>query len=311
MPFRSPARAQLWFERRRHLLSFPLVVGGMAILNLGLLLGAGVQPEKQANWFMPGLNFVFAPLIWAPFFGCFLGRAGSTAGNPYRLSSFIATRPIPVTALVIAKLKVAVLATLAAWSVALAAASVWLVESGHQETLWKLLTLLVREYPWWRVGAILLLTAVGPFVLTWRLLVDNLWIGLTGRQWIVRASLLACSVGLTAAAILSALVVGNPEFGTRVWAVLPWWAGGAVLVKLLAFTGVARALLQRGIVRAPTVAKLLALWTLIAAILFGLGWAVAPAKSVPLSLLAFAVLLSIPAVRLAAAPLALAWSRHR
>lgn len=306
-PFASPARAQSWFERRRHLIPFPLAVGALAGLWLALLLWADVHVQQLDSRFFWGLPLLFSPPILAPFFGCFLGRTGTSAGNPYLLSSFTATRPVQGTALVAAKLKVAVLATLAAWAIVLLAASVWLAS---YESFWNLWNDLRQAYPFWRVAAITLLAAGGPVFLTWRLLVDNLWIGLTGRAWIVRGSLLACGLGLTSAGLLAQLL-SDPGLRDRLWVALPWWAGGAAFLKLLAAACVGRALLRRGLIRPQTLAKLLALWLLAAAGVFVLACAAIPPGSAPVSLLAFGAVLCVPMARLAAAPLALAWNRHR
>src|SRR5262249_54949930 len=146
-PFPSPARAQLWFECRRHLLTFPLIVGGFAAVHLAFILSVLTHPGQKVQM---GVNFLTFPLIVAPFFGCFLGRAGTSAGNPYPLSPFPATRPLPGTALVAAKLQVAALATLLAWAVVLLAASVWFVHTGGYETFPIWWNHFRQGYPAWR-----------------------------------------------------------------------------------------------------------------------------------------------------------------
>ncbi len=310
-PFASPARAQLWLERRRHLLPLPLVVGVFSALHLTVILWIEQQPVELENRFLLGLNFLIFPLLFAPLFGCFLGQMGTATGNSHSLPSFIATRPIPVTALVAAKLKVAVLATLAAWAVVLLAAAVWDVESGSHAKLRQLWDYLLQAYPTGRVAATVLLVVAGPLLLTWRLLTDNLWIGLTGRPWLVRGCLVACGVGLSAAGMMYAQVANEPGLGGRLWAALPWWAGAAALLKLLAAAGVGRALLRRGLVGPRTLAKWLAVWLLAVAGLFVLVYGAVPPAAAPVSLLASGAVLGVPLVRLAAAPLALAWNRHR
>jgi hypothetical protein len=307
--FTTPARAQLWFECRRHLLTFPLVVGWLAAAHLAFALWVETRSEDKARL---GIHFLtFAPLL-APFFGCFLGRAGTSVGNPYPLSSFGATRPLSSSALVAAKLQVAALATLAAWAVVLLAASVWFVHTGMYETAQLLWNHLLREYPAWRIAATSLLALLVLLLITWRLLIDSLWIGLTGRIWIVRGSLLGFGVALTLAGMMFAHFFATvPGFMDRLQEALPTWAAGAVLLKLLVAGCVGHALLRRGLVRPWTVAKYLGFWILAVAGLFALACAAILPDAVRMSWLAFGAVLLVPLARLAAAPLALDWNRHR
>jgi hypothetical protein len=309
--FPSPARALLWFEGRRHLLPFPLVTGAFAALHLTVTLWIEQPPTELENRFRLGMNFLFFPLVLAPFFGCFLGRVGTAAGNPYFLSSFAATRPVRGTDIVAAKLKVAALLTLAAWAVVLLAASVWFVETDSYESLRHLWRRLLQQYGPWRATATAALVIAAHPLLTWRLLVDNLWLGLTGRAWVVRGSLVVCGLGLTLTLLLYVRLVDDPEFAHRVWDALPWWAGGAVLLKLLAAGCVCRALVRRGLVAPRTLVKVLVVWLLAATGLFILIYEAVPPDSAPVSLLAFGAALAVPLARVTAAPLVLAWNRHR
>jgi hypothetical protein len=309
--FTSPARAQLWFECRRHLLPFPLAVSALTGLYMTLLMLLEDAPNEPSHLVHLGLNFCLYPLILAPFFGCFLGRTGTSAGNPYWLSSFTATRPVRGTALVAAKLRAAGLATLTAWAILLLAAAVWFVYSGSHEHLSHAWNHLRQAYPSGRLAAITLLVLGGPVFITWRLLVNNLWFGLTGRAWIVRGSMLACGVALPAFCMAWASVADNPDLAQRLWADLPGYAAAAALVKLLAATCVGRALLRRGLIEPRALAKVLVVWLLAVAGLFGLLYAAVAPDDAPVSLLASGAVLSVPMVRLLAAPLALAWNRHR
>jgi hypothetical protein len=307
-PFSSPQRAQFWFEWRRHFLTFPVVVGCFLLLHLAMILWVEQRPENRIRL---GLNFLFFPTLLAPFLGCFLGRAGASAGNPYPLSSFTATRPVSAGTLVAAKLKVAALGTLAAWALVLVAASVWARAAGIDERLPAWWSHLVQEHGAWKVGAALLLILVGLFLITWKLLVDSLFLGLAGRPWIFRGALMAYGLGPTLALTQAVRWMDRAEFGDSVWDALTGWAAGAVLLKLLAAAAVLAALVRQGLVGARPLAKGLACWLLLAGGLFVLARTVVPAGSVPTSLIACGVVLALPLARLAAAPLALAWNRHR
>jgi hypothetical protein len=310
-PFASAARAQLWFEGRRCLLTFPLIVAAFSVLHLTVTLGVERPPAEPGRRLLLALNFVIFPLIVAPFLGCFLGLAGTAAGNPYSLSSFTATRPVRGTFLVAAKLQVAALGTLAAWVVVLLAASIWFAASDSFEKLLHVWRGLVQNHGPWRAAATAALVTVALPLLTWRLLVDQLWIGLAGRAWIHRGSLVAYGLGLTLVVMLLGWWANNAEDAGRLWLALPWWAGGAALLKLLAAAGVLRALLRRDLIGRPALAKRLAVWLLAVAGLFVLACAALPPDAAPVSLLASGAVLFVPLVRLSAAPLALAWNRHR
>jgi hypothetical protein len=171
---------------------------------------------------------------------------------------------------------------------------------------------LVQEYPAWRVAATFLLVVVVPVLLTWRLLVDNLWIGLTGRVWIFRGSLLAFGIGLTfASVVLAELISKKSDLFEQIRAGLVWWASGAVLLKLLVTGGLVRAILRRGLLKPATLVRGLGLWLLVTAGLFVLAWAAVRPDWVPVSWLALGAVLCVPLARIVAAPLALAWNRHR
>jgi hypothetical protein len=307
-PFPSPQRAQFWFEWRRHGLTFPVVVGCFLVLHLAMILWVEQRPENRVRL---GLNFLFFPTLLAPFLGCFLGRPGPSAGNPYPLSSFTATRPVSVATLVAAKVKVAALGTLAAWALVLAAASVWLRAAGIDERVPAWWNQLVQEQGAWKVWATVLLALVGLYLITWKLLVDSLFLGLAGRAWIFRGALVAYGLGPTLALTQAVRWMDRAEFGDSVWDALTGWAVGAVLLKLLAAGAVLQALVRRGLVEARMLAKLVGVWLLLAGGLFALAYAVVPAGAVPVSLIVCGVVLSLPLARLAAAPLALAWNRHR
>ncbi len=84
--------------------------------------------------------------------------------------------------------------------------------------------------------------------------------------------------------------------------------GAVVAFKVLAALWVFRILERRGLIPLGVLCGALAVWLLSAAGLFGvLYWLFRP----PVSTLAFGIVLALPLTRLALAPLALDWNRHR
>ena len=93
--------------------------------------------------------------------------------------------------------------------------------------------------------------------------------------------------------------------------VIPWVVGLLIVVKVFVAGWLLRALVRRGEVGAGTAGRLLGGWLVAAGALFGLlAWLVPP-EFLPVYGLALGVVLFLPLTRLTAAPLALAWNRHR
>src|SRR2546421_2806048 len=116
--FRSPARAQAWFEWRRHGWSLPALVSLLLPFELALLWLA-----KDAEAFV--FEIVFLTFITPAFMAAFPGWTGSRPQPP-----FIATRPLSSVDLVAARLKMALWSTLTAWLLVLVALPLALDWSG-------------------------------------------------------------------------------------------------------------------------------------------------------------------------------------
>ena len=96
---------------------------------------------------------------------------------------------------------------------------------------------------------------------------------------------------------------------TYVWLVQP--VLGVVNFTVAVTAWALRALHRRGELGARTAARIVGAWCLVAALLFAvLSWAVPPGY-VSASELAVGVVLFVPLARLAVAPLAFGWNRHR
>ncbi|HEX5272829.1 MAG TPA: hypothetical protein VFW33_20165, partial [Gemmataceae bacterium] len=310
-PFGSATAAQFWYECRRHLLPLPLVVVAFTVLFFTVTLFAERPPDEAKQRATLLLSLLFFPTLVAACFGTVLGKTGTSAAGPYRLSSFTAVRPLPVTALVAAKLKVAALSAAVSCGIALAAAVTWCVAAGGREAFVRSFADFFRETPVERAAATLLLVIVAPPLLTWRAFVENLWMGLTGRAWLVRMTFIVSGLLLTALALLVTRLMEDRDLAHRLWGVLPWWAGAAALVKLLIAAGLGRVLLRRGLIEPGALARVVAVWVVAAVALFGLARGSVLFDDTPVLLLASGAVLVLPLARLAAAPLALAWNRHR
>jgi hypothetical protein len=233
------------------------------------------------------------------------------SARPTPLSAFTATRPLSNSLMVVAKLRAAALAVTAAWVFVLVALAGWWAATGGYRALPRL----------WERGVDLLgvprmvggcvLLAVGPVLVIWRMMVANVWVGLTGRTWVVVAQNVVVFVAFLQG--MYEMTMWNAELARReaILNALPWVAGVAVGLKFLAAGLALRALLRRGEVAPRVLGRLLGLWLVTAATLFALLAWVVPSDLAPRYGLALGVVLFLPLARLAAAPLALAWNRHR
>jgi hypothetical protein len=148
---------------------------------------------------------------------------------------------------------------------------------------------------------------MGLVLYTWKRLVENVFVGLTGRRWVIQVSVnLGCGVFLLLA-LFGAWLYYHHTFFT----LLLWPMGGLVLLKLLAAGWACRAAGRRGLIATRTLVRLLGLSFVVAcSLVFLLRWLV-PSSYASLHSLGFGVVLFLPLARLMAAPLALAWNRHR
>lgn len=306
--FRSLRCALNWFEHRRHLLAFPLVVACAAIL---LLHGIFLFEEVHENQLRLGFNFLILPPLFAPFVALSLGRTGSSSKTANVLSAFTATRPVSTAALVGVKFRMALASALMACGVLVLLASIWFFGTG-----------VYRQLPdWWRqvqvenqtlkVAASFLLVASMLLVITWRLLIDGICAALTGRTWIARANWLLHGLALTLGMMIVADVMNRPGDYQAGRDALSYALGAAVAIRIFIAACLIRILVRRQLGQPREIVVFGAIWLAVAALLFGLARFVVPNEIVGEWTLTCIVLLVLPMVRLCAAPLALAWNRHR
>lgn len=296
-PFASAMAAQTWYEWRLRGRGYvAAVVALVAVLAAVALVFE--RPEARADF---GMIFVFVPPLVAAYWGVTAGSPGESIRST-ALTTFAATRPLDETALVTAKVRALTLAAALTWLLVLAFTVGWIAASDRFERLDRLWEAGVERHG--RAAAVGFCAIFACVLIggTWRGLVANLWVGLTGRTWLVPAQTFVMS--LLAFQLFAEWAQWNADAARRErlldW--LPWAAGAAVAVKLLAAAWFARRAAVWPVVGA---------WAVGVAVLSALlVWLVPPAL-VPTYGLVVGVVLAVPLARLAAAPLALAWNRHR
>src|SRR6059036_2517472 len=306
--FSSPRRAQAWFEWRRHGRSLPALVGLLLPFELALLWLA-----KDAAAFV--FEILFLVLITPPFMAAFTGWTGSkphpNAGDSYGVPPFSATRPLTSAELIAAKLKMAMWSTLAAWLLVLVAMPLALEWSGT----WSVVTERARHMndaigtP--RAATVVLLILAGFIVATWKQLVQSLHIGLTGREWIVKGSVLLTLTLLILLGPIVEWIIDTPSVQRALWNALPLILAGLVGLKVSAAAWIATRLDRNRLLGDRALVAGAACWLVAVLALYGVLVWFFSTPFVAHYVLALIAILAVPLARISAAPLALAWNRHR
>jgi hypothetical protein len=307
-PFRSVAWAQTWFEWRRTGTSLPIMTGLLlpfVLLYLAFDVNDLIPPAQTV------LSALAIPVFVAGLAGVPVTGRNPWVKDPFGMAASTATLPMSTAELVGAKLRAAALSTLAAWALVVLAVPSAVMLTGNVETVVGWWQLAQQEVPTLKIVAGLLAATVLLVGCTWKRLVDSLFLSLTGRRWIVESAWGGLLMVLVVLGLVGIWIAKHPEFHQPLLALVPWFLGLLIACRL----GVAGLALRAGLrlrVLAPrTAVRWVTAWVCVAMALFGLLAYVVPAERVPVYNLAFAVLFAMPMARLTAAPLALAWNRHR
>jgi len=306
--FTNPSQAQAWFEWQRNGRSLPTLVGILLPFELALLFAAGDTPALVGFILLGAL---LTPPFMATFTAATERRTPSPGGDGYGLTPFMATRPLPSSALVAAKLKMAARSTLAAWLLVLVAIPLALHLSGTSPVVMDRARRIIETIGTPRavvLGGLLFLALLGS---TWKQLVQSLYIGLSGREWIIKSSVF---LGLAFFAAVGPIALWLVEQGVVLavlWDVFPWMLAVLAGLKLCTAAWVAIRLHDRRLLSDRTLVIGVACWLLLVLTLHAvLVWFFAT-PLFPSYLLLLVAILAIPLARVSAAPLALAWNRHR
>jgi hypothetical protein len=254
---------------------------------------------------------LLTPPVMAVVAAAAISKSDAYARDSYGVTPFMATRPLTSAALIAAKLKMTIWSTLAAWLVVLVSIAVALTLSGTLPVVIERARAGTFVVGTLRAIAIVLLGFSALLASTWKHLVQSLCIGLTGREWIIKSTVLLGLMSIVAAGMLADWIVRNRNVQSAIWHAFPWILVALVFCKLCAAWWVAvrlhdsRALSERILVTGA------ACWLAAVVALYGLlEWFVSSAI-VPRYFLGAVAVLQVPLARVAAAPLALAWNRHR
>jgi hypothetical protein len=307
--FASPARAQGWLEWRRHGRSLPALVGMLLPVELALLFV--VRHDPPALIFETLLLVLLTPPFMAGFAATTVSRANLHARDTYGVTPLVATRPMTSAGLIGAKLRMAIWSTLATWLLVLVAIPLGLTVSGTWPTVIDRVDRVASVFGAPRAIVILLLFFSALMVSTWKQLVQSLYIGLTGRAWIIRSSVLLALSLLIIIGPVAQWIIDSRGVQARLWHALPWILAALVGVKMSAAAWVAVRLYSSRLLSDRALVTGAAGWVVAVLALYGLLTWLFVTPLIARYLLGLVAILAIPLARLSAAPLALAWNRHR
>jgi MFS family permease len=176
--FASPSGAQFWYEWRRAGFLLPVCVAFALVVVVAPL-----------TWkFRTEPKFTVQTLIWIVALPIILGfiigkgfiKADAVSAS-LSIPPFLAVRPMSAAELVSAKLRVAAVSVVIAWATVILFVALWLpLWADNSLLLNRVLFELQQFYPHsWR--AIIVFYFLGLVVLTWRCMVNGLWLGLSGK----------------------------------------------------------------------------------------------------------------------------------
>jgi hypothetical protein len=305
--FRSAASAQAWFEWRRHGRSLPAWVGILLPFELMLLWAAG---DATSLVFAILLGVLLTPPFMARFAAAAVSKSSPNAGDSYGVTPFIATRPLTNSELIAATLKMAIWSTIAAWMLVLIATPLALKFSGTSAVVlerWRRLSEVVGTP---RAVVVLLLILSGCIASTWKQLVQSLYIGLTGRASLIKGSVFLVLGFFFLFGPFAEWIIDGGRLG-ELWSALPLIFAVLVSFKMIAAVWIAVRLYHSRLLSDRALVTGAGLWTIAVLALYGVLVWLLDTPHIPHYLLMLVAILAIPLARLSAAPLALAWNRHR
>jgi hypothetical protein len=306
--FATPARAQAWFEWRRHGWSLPALVGLVLPFELAVLWLAVNAPVLV---FTILLCVLLTPPFMAGFVAATVRKPDAGSRDGYGLTPFLATRPLSSLSLIAAKLRMTIWSTLAAWLLVLVAAPLALSWSKTWPVVLDRWHRTVQVMGAQRAAVLLLLIVLGCMASTWKQLVQTLYLGLTGRDWAVKGWTFLTLLVLSLLGPVLDFLGGSPAVRAALWDAAPWILAALVSLKLSAAAWIAVRLYHSRLLSDRTLVIGAACWCVAVLALYGvLVWWLS-SEFFPRYLFALLAILGVPLARLSLAPLALAWNRHR
>jgi hypothetical protein len=305
--FPSSASAHAWFEWRRHGWSLPGWVAILLPFELVLLWVAG---ESAGLVFTILIAVLLTPPFMATFAAAAVSRSSANASDSSGVTPFIATRPLTNGELIAAKLRMAIRSVSMAWLLVLLAITIALSLSGTSDVVLERLRQMSKIVGTPRTIVSALLLVGGCILATWAQLVQSLYIGLTGRAPLIKASVVLVLGFFFLFGPFAEWIVDSGRLGV-VWSALPLIFALLVGVKVTAAMWILLRLYRGHLLSDRALVLGSAFWCAAVFALYGVLVWLLGTPHIPHYLIMLLAILAIPLARLSAAPLALAWNRHR
>jgi hypothetical protein len=231
------------------------------------------------------------------------------------LSPFVSARPVAGGQMLAAKMKSAACSTLLAWAILLLIAPLCIYlfcDTKHWGHLWHASGMLYSPLSRWLLPVLFL---VGAVLMTWSLLIGNIWLGYSGRPAVYYS---VTSVGLTMFVAWFFFFVwwldhprsrGDSFFGMLPW--LPWALAALVTAKVWLTAFGVRELRRRRLISHRGIVGYACVW-LAATACFVMGaYLMSPRIEWFRNLALLAGLVAFPLFSIVVAPITIAWNRHR
>ena len=305
--FRSAASAQRWFEWRLSGKSLPVWVAIVLPFELLLFWTAGTVAPLLLEYLVIVL---LTPIILATFAAATVSKASVNVSDSYGLAPFIATRPLTNAQLIAAKLRTTLWSTALAWLLVIVFVPLALEWSGEMALVLERSRRFAETVGTPRAVVFWVLVVAAFIAATWKQLALTLYIGLTGRAWLIKGSIFATLTFLFLIGPTAEWLIETRRLG-RLWSALPQILALLVCVKMSAAVWIATRLYRSRLVSDLALVTGAACWCVAVFALYAILVWMLDTPHIPHYLLMLLALLATPLARLSAAPLALAWNRHR
>jgi len=199
---------------------------------------------------------------------------------------------------------------------AITTAAIWIMFLGYISLLllrpdfFESVQSVASSVPLWKAIGYPIMVLSLLVLFSWKSMIETFWVGLTGRKWVEFAFNFAL-VGLVFLSVGIALCLTfRPQWRAAALAAVPWLIGLLLALKLAA-AFVVHGLLRWRLTTASGASLMIAAWLAVVFSLTALALALLPPEHAPATKIIAGIALLIPFARIAGAPLALEWNRHR
>jgi hypothetical protein len=307
--FPSARRAQLWYELRRNSLYLPGMTLLMFIPMLLPLLGKANHPLSIAEHSLDTrmlvlLTMIACPICFAAAVSMALGKFDFWSNKVPSFTPFFATRAFSTSDFIVTKWLAAAVSTLLVWFLVLLFVAIFGLTSTAAER--SRIYHVLGGGPGVAIARFTLIAALLMFI-TWKNQVMSFFVPMFGRAWFTITMALVGWLQIAALAVGGYCVVNFPAVRDAAKSLGPWVIYGVALVKIVIAIAVVRILRQRAMPSASGWRKVSVIWAGGGIALFAILCVLVG----PRALLIPVVILMLPMVRIALAPLTLSLNRHR